>query len=86
MYPPSAAVDRECVKAYQMPDTSTDKGYLIRPGDVLWVPIHALHHDPEYFPDPEIFDPERFSEENRTNIKPFSYVPFGSGPRICIGN
>ncbi|KAF4519173.1 hypothetical protein B566_EDAN008236 [Ephemera danica] len=47
--------------------------------------IYGLHHDPEYFPDPERFDPERFNEENKSKLKSFTYMPFGSGPRNCIG-
>lgn len=45
----------------------------------------GFHHNPEYFPDPEKFDPERFSDENRKNIQQQHYVPFGIGPRACIG-
>jgi Cytochrome P450 len=52
---------------------------------MVLVPVYALHHDPDYFPDPEKFDPERFSDENKGNIKNFTYLPFGSGPRNCIG-
>lgn len=50
------------------------------------LPIYAFHHDPEYFPEPEKFDPERFSAENRKNIDPDTYLPFGIGPRNCIGS
>jgi cytochrome P450 family 6 len=49
------------------------------------LPILALHHDPKYYPDPERFDPERFSEEGKKTRPQFSYLPFGEGPRICIG-
>jgi cytochrome P450 family 9 len=41
--------------------------------------------DPKYYPNPEVFDPERFSEKNKHNIKPFTFSPFGVGPRACIG-
>ena len=47
--------------------------------------VNSIHMDPLYHPDPEKFDPERFSDENKHNIKPFTFMPFGMGPRICIG-
>jgi cytochrome P450 family 9 len=49
------------------------------------IPVWALHRDPKYFPNPSKFDPERFSEENKHNILPMTYCPFGLGPRNCIG-
>ncbi len=58
---------------------------VLKPGNGIIVPIHAFHHDERYFPDPEKFDPERFSQENKLKIKPYTYLPFGDGPRICIG-
>jgi cytochrome P450 family 9 len=50
------------------------------------IPIWCFHHDPQNFPDPETFDPDRFSEENRKNIDLDTYMPFGIGPRNCIGS
>jgi len=49
-------------------------------------PSYAIHHNPEYFPDPDKFDPERFSDEDKDNILSYTYLPFGDGPRKCIGN
>lgn len=54
-------------------------------GNSLFIPIRCLHRDPRYFPEPEEFIPERFSEENKCNIRPYTYMPFGEGPRACIG-
>ena len=52
----------------------------------FFVPIWCFHRDSQYFPDPEKFDPERFSIENRGKIDPDTYIPFGVGPRNCIGS
>ncbi|PSN52371.1 Cytochrome P450 9e2 [Blattella germanica] len=83
LYPPAVVTDRKCVKEYNLP---SEPPITLKPGDLLWLPIFALHRDPEYFPNPEKFDPERFSEENKNNIRPYTYIPFGAGPRNCIGN
>ena len=48
-------------------------------------PSSAIHRDPKLWPNPDIFDPERFSAENKVNIKTGSFIPFGIGPRECIG-
>ncbi|PNF23399.1 Cytochrome P450 9e2 [Cryptotermes secundus] len=83
LYPPAVLVDRRCVKQYTLP---AEPRCTLKPGDGVYIPIYALHHDPDYFPDPEKFDPERFSDENKGNIKACTYLPFGSGPRNCIGS
>lgn len=58
----------------------------IEVGTAILIPTYAIHHDPRYFPNPEIFDPERFSDQNKSNILPYAYQPFGVGPRMCIGS
>lgn len=57
----------------------------MKPGMTLNIPISGLHYDPKYFPNPQKFDPERFSDANKSKIHPYAYLPFGVGPRICIG-
>lgn len=57
----------------------------IKKGESIFLPIYNIHHDKKYYENPEKFDPYRFSEENKIKIKPFTYIPFGVGPRNCIG-
>ena len=49
------------------------------------VPIYSIHRDPTIWPNPEKYDPERFSPEAKQSRDPYLYLPFGSGPRNCIG-
>jgi cytochrome P450 len=60
-------------------------GYCIRRGTRVIVSPHLLHRKPEYFPEPEIFDPERFSPEKEKQIPRHAYFPFGSGQHACMG-
>nr|WCC58103.1 cytochrome P450 [Pharsalia antennata] len=86
-WPIALATDRVCTKPYTIQPTRPDeKPLYLEKGEVLWLPIYGMHHDPEHFPDPERFDPERFSDENKGKIKPYTYFPFGLGPRNCIGS
>jgi cytochrome P450 family 6 len=52
---------------------------------MTFIPVFALHHDSKYYPEPERFDPERFNEDEKAKRHHFVYLPFGEGPRICIG-
>lgn len=49
------------------------------------IPVYAIQQDPDFYPDPKVFDPERFDEENVKKRNPMSYLPFGDGSRNCIG-
>lgn len=83
MWPPGANTDRMCAKDYEY-DDGTNR-FRIEKGMVLSIPIYALHHDPLYFPNPSQFDPDRFSDKNRDTFTTNAYLPFGIGPRNCIG-
>lgn len=80
LYPVLAILTRELVEDYTFPT-----GLTLEKEMRIHVPVYHIHHNPEFFPDPESFRPERFLPEERHNIKPYTYMPFGDGPRICIG-
>jgi cytochrome P450 family 6 len=78
-------LDRKCCSDYTLPSPS-GKGTVILPaGTSVYIPLLGPHYDPKYFPDPEKFDPERFTEANKQNRPNYTHIPFGEGPRICIG-
>lgn len=80
LYPPAPLIDRVCVEDYKIPRTKI----VIEKGTPVYVALTGLHTDPKYFPDPLRYDPDRFSDENKENIKQCTYMPFGDGPRVCV--
>ncbi|KAJ0177475.1 hypothetical protein K1T71_007484 [Dendrolimus kikuchii] len=80
-------MDRVCNKAYVLPPPRKGgKPYTIKPGEMVYNMVNSIHMDPKYYPEPEKFDPERFSSGNKHKIQPFTFMPFGVGPRNCIGS
>jgi len=61
-------------------------GYVIPRGAWVYIFPYLLHHNPKFFPNPETFDPDRFSPERKEQIPQHAYLPFGAGPHVCIGN
>lgn len=60
-------------------------GYVFPAGCFVMIPVYQIHHDPTIWEDPEEFRPERFSGADERAISPVQYMPFGAGPRMCIG-
>lgn len=78
-YPPVARVNRVAIN-----DTKLG-GIEVYADQVVEISIYAIHMDPANYPEPERFRPERFMPENKSQLVPYAYLPFGDGPRNCIG-
>lgn len=76
-----------CTKEYELPaQYPTDrKRVRIQPGTAVIIPVYGIHYDPEIFPDPHRFEPDRFLEENKKTRHRYAFLGFGEGPRICLG-
>ncbi|MEZ0539582.1 cytochrome P450 [Fibrella arboris] len=80
LYPPAWAMSRMALNDDQLGP------YRIPKGDTVIVSPYLLHHDPANWPDPDRFDPDRFAEGRDKDRPAYAYIPFGGGPRLCIGN
>lgn len=85
--PPFSLTNRECTRPYIIqPERPGEVPVHLEEGALLLLPLAGIQHDENYFPNPSRFDPERFSDENKDKIVPYSYIPFGAGPRNCIAS
>lgn len=80
-YPGLPILNRECTKNYRIPGTN----FTIEKGTPIIVSLLGIHRDAQFFPDPECFNPDRFTDENRAYDEEM-YMPFGIGPRNCLGD
>ncbi|NWH58595.1 CP3AO protein, partial [Geococcyx californianus] len=79
LFPIGGRIERTCKKDVEI------NGVTIPKGTIVMIPPYTLHRNPEFWPNPEEFRPERFRKENKEAIDPYTYLPFGAGPRNCIG-
>src|SRR5262249_36891859 len=80
-WPPAVAVfARQAVDQVQIGEWTLPRGAIAR------VTTYVVHHDERWFPNPDQFDPDRFAPGREEQIPPYAYLPFGAGPRVCIGN
>lgn len=82
MYPVLPIIDRIAVNDYKVEET----GLVIEKGTPILIPMLGLHYDSNYFTNPATYDPEHFSDFNKSTRNPYVFMPFGIGPRSCIGN
>ena len=81
MYSPGHILKRRAQSNYTFNGTKIS----IPKGTNLWIPVCGIHYDPDIYPNPKKFDPERFNEDAEAARHPMHYLPFGNGPRNCIG-
>ncbi|XP_044009987.1 probable cytochrome P450 6a14 [Aphidius gifuensis] len=79
--PPVSTLIRRACRSYKIPETNT----TIEKGTNVNIPVYAIHHDPSYYPSPEKFDPERFTDSAKAQRHPMTFLAFGDGPKNCIG-
>jgi cytochrome P450 len=79
LYPPAWGVSRETIEECEI------GGYRVPAGTQLLIFLWAMHRDPRQFQDPEAFDPGRWESSLAKRVPKYAYLPFGAGPRICIG-
>lgn len=82
MYPPIPILTRECVEDYKVPG----EDYVIEKGTKIFIPVIGIHYDESYYENPKEFDPDRFTPENKHARHQYAHIPFGEGPRFCIGD
>ena len=80
-YPPGGILFRKSLKPYTFSGTDI----TIPDNTRIYIPLLGIHRDEKYFPEPDKFDPERFDPEMEKARHPMNYIPFGDGPRNCIG-
>ncbi|CAG2121668.1 unnamed protein product, partial [Medioppia subpectinata] len=80
-YPAITRLEREAGKDMKLGDT----GIKLFKGQMVEIPVYAIHHSEKYYKNADQFIPDRFLAENRKNLVPYTYMPFGTGPRNCIG-
>jgi cytochrome P450 len=79
IYPPVIVLPRRALEDVEV------CGHTIPAGTIVFVSPYGIHHHPDVYPDPERFDPDRFLPENEAKRHRSAYLPFGAGPRVCLG-
>ncbi len=80
LYPPIPTYARQSLVPVEL------GGYALPAESIITISPHVFHRDPRWWDEPDAFRPERFAKENEKGIQRYAYLPFGAGPRVCIGN
>jgi cytochrome P450 len=80
LYPPAWVITRRAIEEDEL------MGYPVPKGALVIMSPYAIHRRADFWPDPEVFQPGRFAPANGVERQRFSYIPFGGGPRLCIGS
>ena len=80
IFPPAWIIDRVAI------ENDTFNGVNLYNDEIINLYVYGVHHDPVHWENPEVFEPARFAKDKMKSIKPYTYFPFGGGPRLCIGN
>ncbi|KOX73620.1 Cytochrome P450 9e2 [Melipona quadrifasciata] len=84
LFPGLGFLHKTCTEKFEL-QGSDGLTYRIKPGTELVISVSGLHGDPRYWDNPDVFDPERFNDERKQTIEKMTFLPFGEGPRICVG-
>lgn len=84
LHPAAMTTEKLCTKNYTI-NNDNHAPVTIEVGTPIIIPTYALHRDEKHFKNPTKFDPERFAPENKNNITKCTFMPFGEGPRACLG-
>ncbi|KAG5329969.1 CP6J1 protein, partial [Acromyrmex heyeri] len=84
LVPAALLMKKRCTEEFELKG-SDGVVYRVPPGMKILISVQALHKDPQYWENPEEYDPERFNSDRKHNIDRFTFLPFGEGPRICVG-
>lgn len=86
MYPGAGWASKTCTRDYELHGSHKGESVRLRPGDNVMIPVYGLHHDPDYYPEPDEFRPERFLDDGLKRFKQQGvFLGFGNGPRQCVG-
>lgn len=86
LYPPPPAIPREVREDIEVTSDLGSEPVFLKKGTSLVINVQAMHRYREYYPEPDTFEPERFTPEREKQLPRNAFLPFGAGPRICLGN